>query len=268
MKLYRTKSGINALYLKFFAMHLKSQMQYKTSFFLATLGQFLVSFTAFLGIYFMFSRFSAIEGFAYEQALLCFAVVLMAFSMAEMLGRGFDVFPRMISNGEFDRALVRPRNIIFQVLASKMEFTRIGRLVQAIVVFCYAIPNSGITWTGDKIFTLCLMLVCGSLIFFALFIVYAAFSFFTIEGLEFMNIFTDGGREFGRYPFSVYGKTILRFLTFVIPLALFQYYPLLYLLDRERRIFFMFTPLLGLLFLLPSFTFFRIGLRHYKSTGS
>jgi ABC-2 type transport system permease protein len=192
----------------------------------------------------------------------------MAFSIAEMLGRGFDLFPRMISNGEFDRALVRPRNVIFQVLASKMDFTRLGKLFQAILVFCYAIPNSGVTWTWDKILTLFLMIICGSLIFFGLFLIYAAFSFFTIEGLEFMNIFTDGGREFGRYPFSVYGKNILRFLTFIIPLALFQYYPLLYLLDREQSALFIFIPLAGLLFLFPSYVFFRIGLRRYKSTGS
>ena len=256
------------LYMKFFAMHLKSQMQYKVSFFLTALGQFLVSFTAFLGVYFMFSRFNTVENYAFEQVLLCFAVVLMAFSTAEMLGRGFDLFPRMISNGEFDRALVRPRNIIFQVLAAKMDFTRLGRLLQAILVFCYAIPNSGVIWTPDKILTLCLMVICGSLIFFGLFLVYAAFSFFTIEGLEFMNVFTDGGREFGRYPFSVYGKGILMFLTFVIPLALFQYYPLLYLLDREQSAFFMFIPLIGLLFLIPSYAFFCVGLRRYKSTGS
>ena len=256
------------LYMKYFAIHLKSQMQYKVSFFLTALGQFLVSFTAFLGVYFMFSRFNIVEDYAFEQALLCFAVVLMAFSTAEMFGRGFDLFPRMISNGEFDRALVRPRNVIFQVLASKMDFTRLGRLFQAILVFCYAIPNSGVLWTWDKTLTLCLMVVCGSLIFFGLFLIYAAFSFFTIEGLEFMNIFTDGGREFGRYPFSVYGKNILLFLTFVIPLALFQYYPLLYLLDREQSAFFMFIPLIGLLFLVPSYAFFRVGLWRYKSTGS
>jgi len=256
------------LYMKYFSMHLKSQMQYKVSFLLSALGQFLVSFSAFLGVYFMFTRFNVVEDYAFEQALLCFAVVLMAFSMAEMLGRGFDLFPRMIGNGEFDRVLVRPRNIIFQVLASKMDFTRLGRLFQAILIFCYAIPNSGVIWTWDKVLTLILMVVCGSLVFFGLFLIYAAFSFFTIEGLEFMNVFTDGGREFGRYPFSIYGKGILMFLTFVIPLALFQYYPLLYLLDREKHVFFMFTPLVGLLFLLPSYAFFRIGLRRYKSTGS
>jgi len=256
------------LYIKFFAMHLKSQMQYKLSFFLTALGQFFASFTVLLGVYFMFSRFPEVEGYEFEHVLLCFAAVLMAYSIAEMLGRGFDLFPQMLGNGEFDRALVRPRSIIFQVLAAKMDFTRLGRLIQAILVFCYAIPNSGVIWTRDKVFALLLMVVCGSLIFFALFIVYAGFTFFTVEGLEFMNIFTDGGREFGRYPFSIYGKRILKFLTFVVPLALFQYYPLLYLLDREKNMFYMFTPVIGLLFIIPGYAFFRIGLRKYKSTGS
>ena len=256
------------LYLNFFAMHLRSQMQYKTSFFLTMLGQFLVSFSALLGLYFMFSRFHSVADFSFEQALLCFAVVLMSFSLAEMLGRGFDTFPQMLGNGEFDRALVRPHSPIFLVLAAKMDFTRLGRLFQAVAVIIYAVPRSGVVWSADKILTLCLMIVCGSLIFFGLFIIYAAFSFFTVEGLEFMNIFTDGGREFGRYPFAVYGKNILWFLTYIIPLALFQYYPLLYLLGREQDRFYMFLPVIGLLFLLPCYGFFRIGLRRYKSTGS
>lgn len=256
------------LYFKFFMIHLKSLMQYKISFVLMLIGQFLLSFTLFLSIYFMFSRFHSVDGFTYSEVLLCFSVVLMAFSLAECFVRGFDTFPSMIGNGEFDRILVRPRNPIFQILASRIELTRLGRLLQAILVLCYAIPTSGVIWSWDKILTLVLMIACGVVVFAGLFIVYAALSFFTIEGLEFMNIFTDGGREFGQYPFSIYGKRILQFFTFIIPLALFQYYPLLYLLGKTDRISYMFLPLAGLLFLLPCLLFWRIGLRHYRSTGS
>lgn len=256
------------LYIKYISMHLKSQMQYKTSFFLTIAGQFLVSFSVLLGLYFMMDRFETVGGFTLEQVLLCFAVVLMAFSLAECFARGFDLFPQMLSNGEFDRVLVRPRGIIFQVLAGKVEFTRLGRLTQAVFVFSYSIPSSGVTWTWDKILTLFLMVACGTLIFFGLFLIYASFTFFTIEGLEFMNVLTDGGREFGTYPYSIYGDGVLKFLTYVIPLALFQYYPLLYLLDIEKSVFYMLTPLVGLLFLIPCYLFFRFGLSRYKSTGS
>lgn len=257
-----------SLYMKYFSIHLKSQMQYKTSFLLLTLGNFCMQFSTFLGVYFMFYIFNDVDGFTYGQVLLCYAVVFMAFSFAQMLGRGFDQLPRMLANGEFDRALVRPRSAIFQVIASRVHFVRIGATVQAAVVFCWAIPNSGVIWSWDKILTLCLMVICGSLIFFTLFLIQATFAFLTTEGLDFMNILTYGGRDHGRYPYSIYGKEVLRFLSFVIPLALFQYYPLLYLLDREQGVFYMLAPLLGLLFLIPGYVFWRVGLRKYKSTGS
>ncbi|MCL2225560.1 MAG: ABC-2 family transporter protein [Defluviitaleaceae bacterium] len=256
------------LYMKFLSMHIKSQMQYKTSFVFTTLGQFFVAFATFLSINFLFDRFDYVGGFSYEEVLICFAVMMMAFSASELIGRGFDRFPAMLGNGSFDRALVRPRNVIFQVLASQMEFSRLGRFVQAVAVLVYAIPRSGIYWTWDKILTLTLMIVCGAFLFFGLYVLYAAFSFFTTEGLEFMNVLTDGGREHGRLPFGVYGDGVLKFLTYVVPLALVQYYPLLYLTGRTDNFLYALTPIAALLFLLPCYVFFRFGLRHYKSTGS
>ena len=256
------------LYIKYMAMHMKAQMQYKLSFALTVLGQILVSFTTLLGMWFMLDRFHGVEGFTPAQVLLCFSVILMAYSLAEIFGRGFDLFPRMISNGEFDRALVRPRGLLFQVMSSQMELTRVGRVIQALAVLIYALPRAGVIWSPDKVLTLLLMITCGAVLFFCLFVIYAAFSFFTLEGLEFMNIFTDGGREFGRYPFSVYGRDALRVLTYAVPLALVQYYPLLYLLGRETGMLYMLSPLLALLFAVPAYLLWRFGLRRYKSTGS
>jgi len=157
------------LYFRYFSIHIKSQMQYKTSFFLTLTGQFLTSFSAFLSIYFLMSRFHQVQNFTYNEVLLCFATVLMAFSLAECFARGFDTFSTMIGNGEFDRIMVRPRNEIFQVLASRIDFSRIGRLIQAIIIFIYAIPASRITWTFDKILTLILMIIGGVVIFSGLF---------------------------------------------------------------------------------------------------
>ena len=80
------------LYLHYVSINVRSMMQYKTSFFLTALGQFMVSFNVFLGIFFMFMRFSSVEGFSYSEVLLCFAIILMEFSIAEMFARGFDCF--------------------------------------------------------------------------------------------------------------------------------------------------------------------------------
>jgi ABC-2 type transport system permease protein len=263
--------GIEAnmkLYLKYASIILRSQMQYKVSFVMTAIGQCLMTFTGFLGIYFMLSRFNSVEGFNFSEILLCFSVVLASFSLAECFFRGFDAFTGIISNGEFDRIMVRPRNEIVQVLGSRIEFTRLGRLFLAVLMLIYAVSASGIVWSADKIITLISMVAGGFVVFSGLFVIYASICFFTTEGLEFMNIFTDGGKEFGKYPFSIYGEGILKFFTYVIPLALFQYYPFLYLIGRSHSTLYMLLPLVGMLFIIPCLMLWSIGVRHYKSTGS
>ncbi|MCL1878136.1 MAG: hypothetical protein FWF80_04695, partial [Defluviitaleaceae bacterium] len=90
------------LYIKYFSMHLKSQMQYKVSFFFTTFGQFLMAFSTLLGITFLLNRFDSVGGFSREEIMLSFAVILMAYSLGEIFGRGFDRFPLLIGNGGFD----------------------------------------------------------------------------------------------------------------------------------------------------------------------
>ena len=75
------------LYGRYFLIHMKSIMQYKTSFFLTCLGQFFTSFNVFLGIYFMFRRFHTVKGYTYQEVLLCYSIVLMAFTLAEAFAR-------------------------------------------------------------------------------------------------------------------------------------------------------------------------------------
>lgn len=256
------------VYWKFITITLKSQMQYKISFLLTVLGQFITAFTMFYGIRFLLGQVGGVDDFTYGQVLLCYSVIMMAFSIGELIGGGLAVFPGMLRGGSLDLILVRPRSIIGQIITPNMDFTRIGLLAQALVILGIAIPASGVAWTWQKALVLGMMTVCGSVVFFCLFLIIAALAFFTLQPLECMNILTYGMRQFGQYPFSVYGKKVLMFLTFAVPLALIQYYPLLYLLGREDGLLYALSPLLALLFLIPSLLLYRIGLRSYQSTGS
>ena len=255
------------LYFKFLAMHLKSRMAYKKSFFFAVVGQFLTSFTAFLTLYFLLDRFQSIRGYTLGECLLSASIMWTSFPIAEWFFRGFDLFPGIIRRAEFDRILVRPRGLIFQVMCQQVEFTRIGRLAQGIVVLCMGIAMSNVEWTFMRVICLLLMIAGGVTVFCALFLLYAALSFFTLEGLEFMNCFTDGAREHFAYPLDIYGNGILKIATYIIPYALFQYYPLQYLLGRAEWGYAL-LPLIAPVFILPCYAAWRIGVRKYKSAGS
>ncbi len=196
-----------SLYMKYFSIQFKSIMQHKVSFYVMLTVQFLVSLTGYLALYFMFTRFNQVEGFTFNEIILCFAVMGMSFSIAEMFTRGFEVFARFLGDGRFDRILTRPRGVIFQILASQIEFHRLGRFTQSVIILAYAIPVCGVEWTADKISVLVLMVSCGAVVFFCLFLTHAGITFFTLHQMEFMEAFTkQGGISFLLISFHITGE--------------------------------------------------------------
>ncbi|WP_042167465.1 ABC transporter permease [Paenibacillus gorillae] len=256
------------LYLKYMLMLFKSQMQYRVSFFFLAIGQCLTPFIAFAGIYFLFDKFGQLQGWSFYEVALCFAITHIAFTITECFARGFDSFSSLIVTGDFDRLLVRPRGTVVQVLGSRFEFARIGRLLLSGVVLTWAVSNIGVDWTMLKAIALLLMIASGVVIFTSIFILAASISFWTVQGLEIANIFTDGGREMTQYPLDIYTKRVRQFFTFIIPFACFNYLPLLYILGRKEQELYAFIPLAGFLFLIPCLFLWRVGVRHYRSTGS
>ncbi|MHC0039477.1 ABC transporter permease [Pseudoneobacillus sp. C159] len=259
-----------ALYFKYLLILFKSQMQYRTSFWLLSFGQFFIPFSVFAGLYFLFERFGQIKGWQFFEVALCFAIIHMAFAISECFARGFDNFSSLVAGGDFDRLLVRPRSTVVQVLGSKFEFTRFGRLLQSALVLIWALTNLSIDWTVAKVFTLCFMVISGVFIFVGIYILAATMCFWTIQGLEVVNIFTDGGREMAQYPLNIYQKWVGKFFTYVIPFGTVNYMPLLYLLGKNdgHDLLYMLAPVFGSLFVIPCLYVWQVGVRHYRSTGS
>lgn len=258
------------LYFKYMFILFKSQMQYRTSFWLLTIGQCLTPFMMFAGMYLMFERFGQLKGWTFFEVALIFAVTHLAFSISETFARGFDVFSTMVAGGDFDRLLVRPRSTVVQVMGSRFEFARVGRLTQSLIVLIWSVSNLPIEWTFLKGLTLALMVICGVFIFTGIFILAATLCFWTIQGLEVANIFTDGGREMTQYPLNIYQKWVSRFFTFVIPFGCVNYLPLMYVLDKTdgNGLLYMMAPLAGIVFIVPCLFVWHFGVRHYRSTGS
>ena len=99
------------------------------------------------------------------------------------------MFPELMREGSLDRILVRPRSVILQIIMPNMDFSRLGLLVQAVIVLCIAVPVSGVVGTGKKVFVFAMMVVCGSVLFFCLFLLVAAVSFFYHTESEFSGYF-------------------------------------------------------------------------------
>jgi ABC-type uncharacterized transport system, permease component len=232
--------------------------------------QIITPFTAFAGIYLLFKRFGSIDGWNVYEVFLCFAAIGVSFAVSTCIARGFDSFPNMIKNADFDRVLVRPRGTVIQVLGSGFDIKRIGHMIQAFIVLYIAISGLDIKWDALKIITLINMIIGGACIFSGVYMLQATLAFWTVEGLEVANILTHGVKEYASYPLNILPKWITRFFTFIIPFACVNYIPLQFILGhvKENHAIYIVLPLAGIVFIIPCLSLWRFGVKRYRSTGS
>jgi ABC-2 type transport system permease protein len=259
------------LYLRYSGIVLRGKMQYRASFIMLSVGQFLTILTEFLAIAALFYRFGDLRGWTLPEIGLLYGIVHISFSIAEGIGRGFDTFSDMIKSGDFDRLLLRPRSTTLQVAGRDFD-PRVGRLIQAVFVLAWAIRSLSIAWTVPKVLLLLFAMSGSVCLFYGLFVLQATLCFWTVEGLEIMNAVTYGGTEAGQFPMTIYRPWFQRFFTFLIPLACVSYFPASVVLNRANSqiltLLLWLSPLAGVAFLGLSLQIWKLGVRHYVSTGS
>jgi ABC-2 type transport system permease protein len=258
------------LYGKIIGMTLKSQMEYRTSFILMSLGHFSITFIEFFGMYALFQRFNQIEGWNIYEVSVFYGFINIAFALAEGIGRGFDIFHQQVRKGSFDRMLLRPRNIGLQIISHDVQLMRIGRLAQGLIVLLFGLFSVQVDqgFSFAKLILLMYSLTCAIVFFLGLMIFQATLSFWSVESLEIMNAFTYGGVQTAQYPMDIYREWFQKIFIFVIPIGSVSYYPLSFILRGENLVLACITPLVGSIFFLISLGFFKMGIRYYCSTGS
>ena len=258
------------LYFKYISLLLKSQLQYKASFVMTVITQFIQPFALLAGIYFLFERFGSVQGWTLYEVFMCYAIMGMCFTVATCFARGFDSFDGMIRTAGFDRILVRPRGTVLQLLGASFDIKRIGHFVQATLVLVIAIVGADILWNAPKVIMLFNMIIGGSIILSGVYMLQAAMAFWTVEAVEVANILTHGIKEYASYPLNIFPKWVTFVFTFIIPFGTINYLPLQYLLGKTDGIgwLYAFIPLLGSLFIFPCILVWKIGVRKYSSAGS
>lgn len=266
-------NGIS-LFFRLVAASVKGQARYPVSALLLALSQFLATGIEVVAIWALFDRFGQVQGWRIGEVALFYGLVHIMFALADALGRGFDVLgTEFLRTGAFDRLLLRPRPLALQLMGHDVRLSRFGRLLQGLLVLVFATLQGGVDWTPQAV-ALALFAVAGGMaLFLGILVLQGTLAFWTVESLEVANVFTYGGVEAGQFPMALYARWFRRLLTFVVPLACVVYYPGLAILGRVDPLgapawVGWVSPLAGFVFLALSFAGWRIGVRHYASSGS
>lgn len=266
------KSGL-ALYGRYLGISVRSQMQYRASFVMLAIGHFLVTGIEFATILVLFDRFGGLRGWTLPEVGLFYGMVNVAFAASDAAARGFDLFGVMVRSGDFDRVLLRPRSAALQVAGQELTLRRVGRLAQGLIVLAWSAAHLGVAWTAGAVLLLAAAIASAALLFAGIVVLQATAAFWTVETLEMFNCLTYGGVQTTQYPIAIYRTWFRKFFTYVVPLAAVTYFPGLAIIGKADplgtgRLFQSLAPLAGPAFLALSMLVWRIGVRHYQSTGS
>ncbi|MGF7047905.1 ABC-2 type transport system permease protein [Paenibacillus sp. DS2015] len=257
------------LYWQFFKARLKVMMEYRADFLIGVFSVFLIQGTSLLFITIVFEQIESLHGWTFYQILFIYAIALQGRSIEHIF---FDnlwtIGWQYIRPGNFDRLMIRPVNVLFQLIADRVQQDGVGSFIIGLIVLFTAAPHLGIDWAVTDVLLLIVMILSSAAIFMAVNLFFATFSFWMVDSLPIM-VAVQGTSEFARYPMSIYGKGIQFVLTWIIPYGFTAFYPAAFFIDQSGfRHIAVWTPVVAVVSVTIAYLFWNRGLRAFTSTGS
>lgn len=168
----------------------------------------------------------------------------------------------MVADGTYDLLLIKPASTLLVSLSNNFDIDSSGSILTGVVLTCVACSKTG----GEANLPLFLLLLAFGLIVMFGFTLFMAGSVFKWVGNSRMYEIFDAVSQFGNYPASIYPKTLLFTVSYILPVALIGFYPASALMGRPVPGLWMLL-LAGAVFLALGFAFWRLMLKSYTSAG-
>ncbi len=178
-----------------------------------------------------------------------------------------------VIRGDFDRLLLRPLNVFFHFSVVYINFIGAIDLIPGSIIFAYGCRHVGFVWSAANIVKLALVIFGGMLIRGALYTVTGSIAFWTQRSRALVGLNLALLERCTLYPLSIYPYLLQALLTFLVPIAFISFYPACDFLGQDPRTALplglaLWTPVIGVAFMLLAHAVFRTGLRRYESSGS
>lgn len=263
-----------SLYLKFIQIKFRGIVEYRGAFWFRFFAKFIGFATDFIMIWLLIYRFQSVAGWSTYEVMLLYALNLASYSFAGIfLFHPFTKLSSRIQSGEFDEILTKPLNPFLYLICREFSTGYFSNLTVAFSVLVFTFYRLQIPLLPVNIGFLIVTLIGGSLIQGAAFILTNTPSFWIVKNNRLQSLLMGIPSSFVRYPITAYNKAVQIILTVVLPYAFISFYPAQFFLRKKESLLFpqslqYMTLLVGVFLFFIAYQYWKLGLRHYNSTGS
>lgn len=266
-------SGI-LFYWELVRLQYKIQLEYRAAFWLTFVFKIIGWGSGFFMIWILLQKFNHIAGWTTYEVLFLYSFDVLSYSIiGSFLMKPCSRLPGYIQTGEFDGILTKPVNSFFYFIFRVFSTGYISNIWMCLTVLVLCIWKLGLSLTMGDIFYLIITIIGASLIQGAGFLISSIPAFWIGKTKGLKDLFTSDLREFIRYPISIYHNLIQLFITFVVPYAFINYYPVQYFLKKQDAALSYnglgyLTLLIGLGLFSGCYLLWMRAINSYESTGS
>lgn len=260
-------------YLALLRGQVRTQVSYRASFAIDLGTNVFATVVDVLAVLVLFRAGRSLGGFTLREALVMVGLSSCAFAAADVTVGNIERVKAYVRTGLLDAILVRPLGALPQLLLMDLPLRKLSRVAFGTGVLVVALARADIDWTPARVALVVAAPLGGVLFFGSIFVATATVAFWWIDSGEIANAFTYGGREFTTYPINVYSGWFRRLFAYGLGFAFVAYYPALALLGRADPLgqpawVGYAAPGLAAAATAAAALLWRVGVRHYRSTGS
>ncbi len=259
-----------SLYRLLIRTSIRSRMQYKFNFLLASVLAALIQISEFLMVAIVLNKFGAIQGWSIYEVGYLFAVMTLSKTVYRTFADEVHHLEKYLVGGEFDQLLTRPMPVLLALMPQNFRIM-LGEVLQGGFILCWSLGGmmrSGqVGWTAVP--ATLFIIGTGAVILFAIGLATATIGFWTTRIGELQTFTEDAARTAAQYPLSIYPKWMSSMLLIVIPVGFVNYVPSLYILRGELGAWVLAASAgVAIVCLTASLRFWQFGITKYQSTGS
>lgn len=257
------------LYRVLAAQFFKTIMQSKVDFFMGLLGFLFTQIMGIVFLYLVFDQIPDLQGWSLDQLIFIYGFAQIPRGIDHLLTDNlWMVAYWYVIDGDFDRYMLRPMNLYFQVISEKLQPDALGELLVGIVLVSMSIIRGVVSMDLLHVLFFLVSVAAGAVIYTSVKLFFSSLAFWVKQSGPFLQVAYEMA-DFAKYPTEIYGRAVRFIITWVIPFAFVAYLPASYFMMRRSALSTIGVEcLIAAVFWCISYGLFMYGASRYESAGN